>query len=360
MNNYQIVKVEKVKWNELFNARSDLGDLDNLKESILTHGVKQPILVMDDGNGGYTGFAGQRRFEAAKLANLTVIPAMVYDHNVIDEKNMFEICIIENIERENMNPIDIAKSIRKLMSNYRSSVPNVSKKLNMSEQSIKRYLSLLDMEELIQVNIIDGNISMSAAFEVNRLPKEAQKKYVKVAKDLKGERLRKLVDKELDKIAKKAVSQDVKAEEPSPEENEKLAFKELTRLARRSSQVLCGGLKYDEKMATSVSDINWNIFVDTPEDLKALSVLLDDMIDLIEPDIEYNEKAEKEVVAIVEAKKLLLDIDKPAVRQGLINLIRDRAAEIAIERANGSRPKVTYAIMKEAISEYYTNRKFEL
>ena len=124
--------------------------LEELSESIKTYGIIQPIVVSKE-NGYYAIIAGERRWRAAKLAGLEEIPAIIRDS---DEQTNREISLIENIQREDLNPYEKALGIRSLMDRYGLTQEEVSKKIGKSRSSVSNTVRVLylapDVLELVK------------------------------------------------------------------------------------------------------------------------------------------------------------------------------------------------------------------
>ena len=132
--------------------------LEELSESIKTYGIIQPIVVSKE-NGYYAIIAGERRWRAAKLAGLEEIPAIIRDS---DEQTNREISLIENIQREDLNPYEKALGIRSLMDRYGLTQEEVSKKIGKSRSSVSNTVRILylapDVLELVkQVKLTEGH-----------------------------------------------------------------------------------------------------------------------------------------------------------------------------------------------------------
>lgn len=141
--------------------RSDFQEesLNALMESIKEYGVIQPIIVRKTVRG-YELIAGERRYRASKKAGLKKIPAVVREY---DDAQMTEVALIENIQRENLNPIEEAQAYQHLLSDYGLTQDMLSKKVGRSRPHITNFLRLLKLEENVQKALIDGNISMGQA-----------------------------------------------------------------------------------------------------------------------------------------------------------------------------------------------------
>lgn len=116
--------------------------LQELTNSIKTHGIIQPLVVNDQKDGTYLIIAGERRFRASKLAGLESVPCIIKDYS---EKQIKEISIIENLQREDLNPIESARAIRQLMDEYNMTQEIVSERIGVSRPNIANTLRLLTL-----------------------------------------------------------------------------------------------------------------------------------------------------------------------------------------------------------------------
>lgn len=130
--------------------------LAELSESIKEYGILQPLTVTKNGINQYELIAGERRFQAAKLAGLTHVPVIVREAN---EQNKFELAIIENIQRHDLNPIEEAKAYRKLMDEFGMSQEAVAQKMGKSRSAIANTSRLLQLPVEIQRALAEGKIS---------------------------------------------------------------------------------------------------------------------------------------------------------------------------------------------------------
>ena len=133
----------------------DQKKLEELAESIKKHGVIQPILVRKDGKG-FELVAGERRFRAAKLAKLKKIPVVV--SNISDVQSL-EIAILENIQREDLNPLEVAKGYQRLKDEFGYTQEAVAKSVGKPRSSVANSLRLLTLSSKIQDEIDKGAIS---------------------------------------------------------------------------------------------------------------------------------------------------------------------------------------------------------
>lgn len=144
--------------------------LQELAASIKEFGVVQPLVVRKKGKG-YELVAGERRLRAAQLAGLTMVPVIVKDY---DDAKMMEIALIENIQRHDLNPIEEAQGLRRLMSEFKLTQEQAAEKVGRSRVAVTNILRLLNLPQAIQEQIIQGALTMGQAKQLLGLPKEEQ------------------------------------------------------------------------------------------------------------------------------------------------------------------------------------------
>ena len=135
-------------------------DLEELAQSVKEHGVLQPIVVRRKGDGMYELIAGERRFRAAKIAGMTTIPALIRNSN--DEKAL-AVALVENIQRQNLNPMEEAKAYSRLMGEFGLTQDLVSRSVGKDRSSIANILRLLSLPKDVQQFIESGAISLGHA-----------------------------------------------------------------------------------------------------------------------------------------------------------------------------------------------------
>ena len=138
----------------------DADALAQLADSIAAHGVLQPILLREVGGDRYQIIAGERRWRAAKLAGLTEIPAIVLDK---DELAAAQIALVENIQRENLNPIEEAMAYRALSNEYGMTQEDLSRQVGKSRSAIANALRLLDLPDEALKLVASGDLSAGHA-----------------------------------------------------------------------------------------------------------------------------------------------------------------------------------------------------
>lgn len=130
--------------------------IEELKDSILQHGILQPIVVRKSIRG-YEIVVGERRFRAAKEAELNAVPVIVRD---LSEKQMMELALLENLQREDLTPIEEALAYQMLMKQLNVTQEQLASRLGKSRPHIANHLRLLNLPESIQDLISDGQLSM--------------------------------------------------------------------------------------------------------------------------------------------------------------------------------------------------------
>lgn len=180
----------------------DDNKLMELAESLKEHGIIQPLILRKEENG-YSIIAGERRWRAAKLAKVKKIPAIIM--NLSDAK-LLQVSLIENIQREDLNPIEEAIAYQKLLNEYKLTQEELSLKIGKSRTSISNTMRLLNLDERVKDYIIQGVISEGHGRAL--LPLEGELQY---------ELSQKIIDdslsvRETEKIVKRLCSKDVTEE----------------------------------------------------------------------------------------------------------------------------------------------------
>jgi ParB family chromosome partitioning protein len=158
-------KVVQIKINDLrpnpYQPRKEFAAdaIEDLKKSIEEHGVIQPIIIRKSIKG-YEIIAGERRFRASKEAGLTTIPAVIKDFT---ESQVMEIALIENIQREDLNAMEVAIAYQKLMERFKLTQEELSQKVGKSRPHVANFLRLLHLPDNIQNYVSRGTLSMGHA-----------------------------------------------------------------------------------------------------------------------------------------------------------------------------------------------------
>lgn len=144
--------------------------LNELAQSIIEHGVVQPIIVKK-ALKGYELIAGERRTKASRIAGLETIPAIIRD---FDDEEMMEIALIENIQRENLNPIEEAVAYENILNSTKMTQEEIAKKFGKSRTYITNILGLLTLPEKTKKLVEEGKLSMSHARTISKLQDEEE------------------------------------------------------------------------------------------------------------------------------------------------------------------------------------------
>lgn len=155
------ISIESIKANPNQPRKNfDEEALKELAASIKVHGVIQPIVLNDNGDGTYLIIAGERRYRASKLAGLKEIPAIVKNYT---DRQIKEISIIENLQREDLNPIEAARAIKQLMEEYKLTQEAVSERIGKSRSNIANTLRLLTLYPEVLDLVESGSLSAGHA-----------------------------------------------------------------------------------------------------------------------------------------------------------------------------------------------------
>jgi ParB family chromosome partitioning protein len=154
--------------------------LDELADSIRERGVLQPILLRPAGDE-YMIIAGERRWRAAQRARLHSIPAIVRE---IDESTTAELALIENIQRQDLNPLEEAEGYRQLIKKHGHTQDNVGRIVHKSRSHVANLLRLLELPEFVRQSLLKGDISMGHARAVAAAPDPAELTRQVIAKGL--------------------------------------------------------------------------------------------------------------------------------------------------------------------------------
>jgi ParB family chromosome partitioning protein len=145
-----------------FNPRTNFEKeaLEELRESIATHGIIQPLTVRKLGRDKYQLISGERRFRASQLNGLEEVPAYI---RVANDQAMLEMALVENIQREDLNSIEVALSYQRLITECNLTQEQLSQKISKSRSSITNHIRLLKLPAVIQLGVRDGLVSMGHA-----------------------------------------------------------------------------------------------------------------------------------------------------------------------------------------------------
>jgi ParB family chromosome partitioning protein len=188
--------------------------LKELSHSLVKHGQLQPIVVVEK-DDGYMIIAGERRYRASKLADFTTIKAIVADY---DSENLRELALIENIQRENLSPLELAESYSELIKEYKITQEELSDIIHKSRSQITNTLRLLSLSPYTKDLLVDGKITQGHARVLVGLDAQNQKL---IADTIVGQKLNVRESEELVKGMK------ANPEKPSSYKVEKIDIKSI-------------------------------------------------------------------------------------------------------------------------------------
>ncbi len=180
----------------------DTEKLHALAASIKEHGILQPIVVKKNDNGFYTIVAGERRWRASKLAKISEVPVIIKDY---DDKTVSEVALIENLQREDLNPIEEAMGYERLVSEYSMTQEEVSGKVGKSRSAVTNALRLLNLSENVKNLVKQQEISAGharALLSITDADEQEKAAYMVIEKDWSVRQIENYVN-ELAKNAKK-------------------------------------------------------------------------------------------------------------------------------------------------------------
>lgn len=156
-----VIKIKHIETNP-FQPRTNFEEiaLQELADSIKQHGIIQPITVRKLGYDKYQLISGERRFRASQIAELTEIPAYI---RVANDQAMLEMGLIENIQREDLDPIEVSLSYKRLIEECNITQEQLSEKVNKQRSTVTNFLRLLKLPAVIQKAVRDKDISMGHA-----------------------------------------------------------------------------------------------------------------------------------------------------------------------------------------------------
>lgn len=193
----KITKIEPNREQPRKNFEED--SLLELSESIKQFGVIQPLIVQEK-NGLYEIIAGERRWRAAKLAGLKEVPVIIKKYS---EQEIVEISLIENIQRENLNPIEEALAYKKLLTEFNLKQDEIAERVSKSRTAVTNSMRLLKLDERVQQMVIDDKISTGHARALISI--EDNELQYNIANRIFDE---KLSVRDIEKIVKKLLSED--------------------------------------------------------------------------------------------------------------------------------------------------------
>ena len=214
------IPLEEIEVNP-FQPRShfDQEAIQELAESIQVHGIIQPITVRRLADHQYQLISGERRFQASKLAGLKAIPVYLRSAN---DQQMLEMALIENIQRENLNAIEIALSYQRLMSECNLKQEELGERVGKNRTTVTNYLRLLKLPPDIQIAVRDNKLSMGHARAIINVEKAEEQLFIfqkAIREDLSVRKVEELVRE----LAEKSPSKSDSAVAPSAPASKEVA-----------------------------------------------------------------------------------------------------------------------------------------
>ncbi len=210
-------------------TRMDEGALGELAESIRTQGIMQPILVraLGDAPGHYEIIAGERRFRAAQLAGLKEVPVLVRE---VADENAAVMALIENIQREDLNPLEEAHGVRRLLDEFGLTHEQAAQAIGRSRSATSNLLRLLNLASAVQTMLLAGDVDMGHARALLAVDAATQ---IQLANQIIA---RRLSVREAEKLVAKTAKEAESAASPKKKANG--ASRDLTRLEEALSDHL--------------------------------------------------------------------------------------------------------------------------
>lgn len=192
--------------------------LEELADSIRQLGVIQPVTVKKADNGKYIIISGERRWRAAQRADLKTLPAYIRE---VDDENLYAMALVENIQRQDLNAIEIALGMQRLIDECHLTQDALSEKVGKKRSSVSNYLRLLKLPDEVQLALKEGLISMGHAKAIAGAPEEQQLRVLKrcIKKSLSVRQVEELVRSLAEAQAKEAAASE---EEEYPESYSRL------------------------------------------------------------------------------------------------------------------------------------------
>jgi ParB family chromosome partitioning protein len=203
--------IDRLAPNE-FQPRVNVDDarLRELAESIKTNGIIQPIVVRKDGDR-FQIIAGERRWRAAQMAGLLRVPIVVREVAPGQEQSLLEMALIENIQREDLNPIDEALAYRRLADEFHLKQEDIATAVGKDRASVANFVRLLRLPDEVRAEVASGRLSMGHARALLSLPEEAEQR--RIARDVIA---RSLSVRETESLVKKIVESGAPARAAAP------------------------------------------------------------------------------------------------------------------------------------------------
>ncbi len=207
----------------------DTDKIEELSQSIRVHGVLQPIVVYRDKENRYRIIAGERRWRAARIAGLAEIPALV---RTVDRDSLLELSLIENIQREDLNPIEIATAFHRLATHHSLSHEQIAERTGKERSTVTNFLRLLRLGDRAQQELKNGSISVGHARALLNLESHDEQARLCneiISKKLSVREIEALVKKLNEHPSPSPTKEKTEAETPKVDPNVRAALDELER-----------------------------------------------------------------------------------------------------------------------------------
>ncbi|MDD5425209.1 MAG: ParB/RepB/Spo0J family partition protein [candidate division Zixibacteria bacterium] len=170
--NYKMVPLDQIRANPM-QPRRDFNEerLRELADSFKINGIMQPLVVKKS-DGGYAVIAGERRFRAARMAGLEKVPVVILEE--IDNTRMLEMALVENIQRENLNPLELAEAYRRLIDQCHLTQNDLASRLGKSRAAVANQLRLLNLPESVQDLVRDSRLTEGHARAILTMTSEKE------------------------------------------------------------------------------------------------------------------------------------------------------------------------------------------
>ena len=198
----------------------DPESLKELAQSIQTHGVIQPIVVCPKGDGTYIIIAGERRYKACKMLKMETIPVIIKRYT---EQEMKEIALIENLQRDDLNPIETAYAMKQLVDEFGFTQESLAKRLGMSRPNVTNIIRLLLLTPEVMALVEQGKIAPNSARAL--VPIQDKELQIELAKKAISQQM---TTRQIEKLVKETLNPEIKKQKPGMQNIPELfALKEL-------------------------------------------------------------------------------------------------------------------------------------
>jgi ParB family transcriptional regulator, chromosome partitioning protein len=220
--------------------RFDEAELEALAASVAEHGVLLPVLVTQTLDG-YQLVAGERRFRAAQLAGLERIPVVIRQ---VADRDQLELALVENLQREDLNPIEEANAFRQLIDDFGVTQEGVAARVGRARSTIANTLRLLDLDERLQQLIVEGRLTEGHARAIGGMPPEQQARIAEIVveRDLSTreteELVRRLREPRAEKPAAAAPPRDTELERVEEDLRRSLGTKVTLARSRKGGRII--------------------------------------------------------------------------------------------------------------------------